>query len=157
MVLILYNHVHPLWQCDVSPCSSLEAAIPDGYDQNALEKELYMTWDEALRKSTQEFQHRSYDLFTCNCHSFVANNLNRMRYSGHGNWNVVTLAAYLFLKATWVGKGAIVRSFLPFFVVLCLGLTFGDATFLMALAALSVALVGWFVIGTYCFKDLIRL
>ncbi|XP_022631361.1 protein RTE1-HOMOLOG isoform X2 [Vigna radiata var. radiata] len=34
------------------------------------------TWDDALRKTTQEFQHRSYNLFTCNCHSFVVNNLN---------------------------------------------------------------------------------
>ncbi|KAK9165408.1 hypothetical protein Scep_000599 [Stephania cephalantha] len=46
-----------------------------------------------LRKSTREFQHRSYNLLTCNCHSFVANNLNRLGYGGSGKWNVVNLAA----------------------------------------------------------------
>ncbi|MCD9561340.1 hypothetical protein HAX54_020401 [Datura stramonium] len=30
------------------------------------------TWESALRKSIQEFQHQSYSIFTCNCHSFCS-------------------------------------------------------------------------------------
>ncbi|PON71526.1 DnaJ-like [Parasponia andersonii] len=99
-----------------------------------------LTWDDALRKSTQEFQHRSYNLFTCNCHSFVANNLNRLRFST-GGWNVVNLAALIFLKGKWVSKASMVRSFLPFLVVVGLGLAFGGSTFLTFLAFFTFFLV----------------
>ncbi|MFS8010456.1 hypothetical protein Hanom_Chr14g01297311 [Helianthus anomalus] len=48
-------------------------------------------WDDALRKGTQEYQHRAYNILSCNCHSFVANNLNRLEFQA-GGWNVVNLA-----------------------------------------------------------------
>ncbi|KAL8158863.1 hypothetical protein V2J09_000400 [Rumex salicifolius] len=48
------------------------------------------SWDDTLKLSTQEFQHRDYNILTCNCHSFVANNLNRMRLQG-GRWNVIKI------------------------------------------------------------------
>ncbi|XP_077247451.1 RTE1-homolog [Tasmannia lanceolata] len=121
------------------------------------EPEKEMAWDDALRKGTQEFQHRHYNLLTCNCHSYVANNLNRLFYGGHGQWNVVNLAALIFLKGHWVNKTAIVKSFLPFVIVLCIGLIFGGWTFLIGLASFAFIITGWFVIGTYCFKNLIQL
>ncbi|KAF4371886.1 hypothetical protein G4B88_016949, partial [Cannabis sativa] len=83
-----------------------------------------LTWDDAIRKSTQEFQHRSYSLFTCNCHSFVANSLNRLRFNT-GGWNVVNLATLIFLKGKWVNRASMVRSLLPFLVVISIGLAFG--------------------------------
>ncbi|XP_043711646.1 protein RTE1-HOMOLOG isoform X1 [Telopea speciosissima] len=141
-------------QCCVSPFAEHE--IPDRYGQSDLVTEM-MTWDDALRKSTQEFQHHSYSLFTCNCHSFVANNLNRLGYGGTGRWNVVNLATFIFLKGHWVSKGAIVKSFLPFVLVLSLGLMFGGWTFLIGLAFFALILVGWFLLGTYFFQGLIQL
>lgn len=114
------------------------------------------TWDDALRKSTQEFQHRSYNLLTCNCHSFVGNSLNRLGFQS-GGWNVVNLAALIFLKGRWVDKKAMLRSILPFVVVFGIGLTFGGWTFLTFLAFFTVLLVGWYLVGTYIFKSLIQL
>lgn len=122
-----------------------------------IEPESDIVWDDTLKKSTQEFQHRSYNLFTCNCHSFVANNLNRLFYGGHDKWNVVNLAAVMFLRGTWVGKASMVKSFLPFVIVLCIGLFLGGMKFLVFVLAFALALVGWFFIGTYCFKNLIQL
>ncbi|XP_072951833.1 protein RTE1-HOMOLOG-like [Typha angustifolia] len=122
-----------------------------------IEPEGSMPWDEALRKGTQEFQHRSYNLFTCNCHSFVANNMNRLSYGGYDKWNVVNLAALMFLRGNWVSKASFVKSFLPFFVVLCFGLYFGGSSFLIGLFAFAFALIGWFLVGTYCIKNLILL
>ncbi|XP_022929506.1 protein RTE1-HOMOLOG isoform X1 [Cucurbita moschata] len=114
------------------------------------------TWDDALRRSTQEFQHRSYNLLTCNCHSFVANNLNRLGFRT-GGWNVVNLAALIFLKGRWVSKGAVIRTLLPFVVVFSIGLALGGTTFLTFLAFFNVFLVGWFILGTYVFKNLVQL
>ncbi|XVF17967.1 hypothetical protein REPUB_Repub10bG0170800 [Reevesia pubescens] len=115
-----------------------------------------LTWDDALRKSTQEFQHLSYSLFTCNCHSFVANNLNRLGFRS-GGWNVVNLAVLIFLKGRWVSKTAFLRSFLPFVIVSGLGLALGGTTYLFFLALFAFLLIGWFLLGTYCFKNLIHL
>lgn len=115
-----------------------------------------LTWDGALRKSTQEFQHRSYNLFTCNCHSFVANNLNRLGFLS-GGWNVVNLAVLILFKGRWVSTASMVRALLPSVVVFALGLAFGGLTFLTYLALFTCLLVGWFLLGTYCFKDLIHL
>ncbi|KAJ6829951.1 protein RTE1-HOMOLOG-like [Iris pallida] len=135
--------------------SSTAVASRDGYRQT--EANDMITWDDALRKSTQEFQHRPYNLFTCNCHSFVANNLNRMAYSGQHGWNVVNLAGWMFLKGTWVSKTSLVRSFMPFAVLLCLGLLVGSTNFFIIWIVFSFVLVGWFVVGTYCFRNLIQL
>ncbi|XP_054824163.1 protein RTE1-HOMOLOG isoform X3 [Prosopis cineraria] len=114
------------------------------------------TWDDALRKSTQEFQHRSYNLLTCNCHSFVANNLNRLGFLS-GGWNVVNLAIYILLNGSWVCTASILKSVLPFTVVVFLGITFGGFTFLAYWSFFTFALFGWFLLGTYCFKNLIYL
>ncbi|KAK6924435.1 TMEM222/RTE1, partial [Dillenia turbinata] len=114
------------------------------------------TWDDALLKGTQEYQHRSYNLLTCNCHSFVANNLNRLNFNG-GGWNVVNLAILMFLKGRWVNNTAIVKSYLPFIIALGLGLVFGGSTFLTFLAFFAFVLVGWFLFGTYCLKGIIQL
>ncbi|KAK1597012.1 hypothetical protein QYE76_016824 [Lolium multiflorum] len=115
------------------------------------------TWDDALKKGVQEFQNRSYNLFTCNCHSFVANNLNRLFYSGHDKWNVVSLAAVMFLRGRWVSTASVVKTFAPFAVVLTLGGLLGGMTFLVGLLAFAAAMTGWFLVGTYCIKSLIEL
>lgn len=127
----------------------------DQHWQDEAEREI-STWDDALQKGTQEYQHHAYSLFTCNCHSFVANNLNRLRFST-GGWNVVNLAALIFIKGKWVSKASIVRSVLPSLIVYGLGLAFGGSTFLMYVAIFIFLLVGWFLVGTYCFKNLIQL
>lgn len=137
--------------------SSLSSNFTDLSKSDAPDTGNIVSWDDALRKSTHDFQHRSYSLFTCNCHCFVANCLNRMAYGGNGTWNVVSLAAFIFFKGAWVSKMAVLKSLLPSAILLCLGLLLGGTNFLILLAAFALALVGWFLIGTYCFKNLIKL
>ncbi|XP_076955491.1 protein RTE1-HOMOLOG-like isoform X2 [Bidens hawaiensis] len=113
------------------------------------------TWDDALRKSTQEYQHRAYNIFSCNCHSFVANNLNKLEFQS-GGWNVVNLAVLILFKGKWVNTASMIRSFLPFVLVFVIGVTFGGETFLTFLALFAFLFVGWFLCGTYYFKSLIH-
>lgn len=136
--------------------SSLRPSARTSEDDEDLTRRGTLTWDDALRKSTQEFQHHSYSLFTCNCHCFVANSLNRLGFHS-GGWNVVNLATLMFIRGHWVSTGSIVRSYLPFVVVCGLGLIFGGSTFLTFLAFFTFFLVGWFLLGSYCFKNLIQL
>uniref|UniRef100_A0A1D1ZFK0 Protein REVERSION-TO-ETHYLENE SENSITIVITY1 n=1 Tax=Anthurium amnicola TaxID=1678845 RepID=A0A1D1ZFK0_9ARAE len=114
-----------------------------------------ISWDDALNLSMQQFQHKYYNLFTCNCHSFVANCLNRLSYNGSLHWNVMTIAAMVLWKGRWVDGMSIIRSFFPFVTVLSLGFLMAGWPFLIGLASFSFLLVGWFAMGTYCIKNLI--
>ncbi|KAE8718494.1 Protein RTE1-HOMOLOG [Hibiscus syriacus] len=149
-----YLQINKDKECSISPHSSaLKGDVESQLDDPRREP---LTWDDALQKSTMEFQHRAYSLFTCNCHSFVANNLNRLGFRS-GGWNVVTIVLLVLLKGQWVNRVGFLRSFLPFVVVSCLGLVFGGTTYLFFLALFAALLVGWFLLGTYCFKNLIQL
>ncbi|PHU25197.1 Protein RTE1-HOMOLOG [Capsicum chinense] len=129
----------PVLLCScLSPYSAEHA---DEYVQNHDESGSNVnTWESALRKSIQEYQHQSYSIFTCNCHSFVANGLNRLGFQA-GGWNVVNLTIFIFLKGRFVNKTAIVKTYLPPLVVLGLGLMFGGATFLTYLMIFMFVLI----------------
>ncbi|XP_076882131.1 protein RTE1-HOMOLOG-like [Bidens hawaiensis] len=113
-------------------------------------------WDEALKKTTQEYQRQTYSVLTCNCHSFLANHLNRLESQASG-WNVVNVAALIMFKGKWVDTPSMVRSYLPFMVVLFMGVTFGGANFLSFLAFVVFILFGWYLCGTYYFKNIIQI
>ncbi|KAL3633525.1 Protein REVERSION-TO-ETHYLENE SENSITIVITY1 [Castilleja foliolosa] len=115
-----------------------------------------ITWDDAVQSSGRRFEHRSYNLFTCNCHSFVANCLNRLCYGGSMDWNMVDVATLMLFKAKWVGPFSVLRSFLPFITVLGLGIFVVGWPFLIGLFLFSFLLVGWFLLATYCFKNLLE-
>ncbi|KAK9678380.1 hypothetical protein RND81_11G207500 [Saponaria officinalis] len=146
-------------QIDEKLCRAISflSSHRNGEQQNSSgSEEEILTWDDGLHKSLLEFQHRSYSLLTCNCHSFVANNLNRLGFGG-GRWNVVSLAVLILLKGRWVDRVSMVKSYLPFVIIFPMGLFFGGSTFLQFWAMLLVLLVGWFIFGSYCFKGLIQL
>lgn len=120
------------------------------------EKGTAVSWDDALGLSMQHYQHKSYNLFTCNCHSFVANCLNRVSYGGSLGWNVVNLGALILFKGQWVDRMSVVRSFFPFVAVVCLGVRVAGWAFLVGWASFSFLLIGWFLLGSYCIKSLIE-
>ena len=103
----------------------------------------------------RRFQHKFYNLFTCNCHSFVANCLNRVAYNGSVEWNVLNVAALVWFHGRWVDKMSVVRSFLPFLTVTCIGILMAGWPFLVGMAAFSALLIGWFIFTVCCFKGLV--
>jgi transmembrane protein 222 len=114
-----------------------------------------ISWDDALRSGGRRFEHKSYNLFTCNSHSFVADCLNRLAYGGSVGWNVLNLAALVWLRGRWLDPMAAVRSFLPFAVVSCVGVLMAGWSFLLGMTAFTLLLLGWFVLGVYCMKGLV--
>ncbi|KAJ9168234.1 hypothetical protein P3X46_019784 [Hevea brasiliensis] len=115
-----------------------------------------ITWDDALQSSVCHFEHKTYNLFTCNSHSFVANCLNRLCYRGSMGWNMINVAALILFKGHWINWKSIIRSFFPFTVVLCLGIVFVGWPFLIGLFSFSFLLMVWFLTGTYCMKNLLE-
>ncbi|WOL20409.1 protein REVERSION-TO-ETHYLENE SENSITIVITY1 [Canna indica] len=113
-----------------------------------------ISWDDALHWSMQHFQHKYYNLFTCNCHSFVADCLNRLAYNGSVQWNMLNLAALILRKGQWVDGMSVFRSFSPFVVVLIVGILMAGWPFLVGMATFSFLLIGWFILRIYCMKVL---
>nr|GLL17180.1 protein REVERSION-TO-ETHYLENE SENSITIVITY1-like [Ipomoea trifida] len=113
-------------------------------------------WDDAIHSSIRHFEHRSFNLFTCNSHSFAANCLNRMSYGGSIDWNMINVAALILLKGHWVDGLSILRSFFPFVFVLSLGILMVGWPFFIALFSFSLLILGWFLVGTYFVKNLLE-
>ncbi|KAG0490587.1 hypothetical protein HPP92_007450 [Vanilla planifolia] len=112
-----------------------------------------ISWDDALDVVTKQYHHKSYNLFTCNCHCFVANCLNRLAYDGRLDWNVLNLAVLILWKGRWVDGMSVFRSFCPFAVVFCIGMLMAGWPFPIGLASFSFVLIMWFFITTYCMKS----
>ncbi|TYI01479.1 hypothetical protein ES332_A11G203400v1 [Gossypium tomentosum] len=125
-----YIQINKDKECSISYHSSALKGDQE-YQHDDLREAL--TWDDALEKGIQELGFHS------------------------GGWNVVNLAVLIFINGRWVNKTAVLRSYLPFVVVSSIGLVFGGTTYLSLLALLVFLLVGWFLLGTYCFKNLIYL
>ncbi|CAO2171208.1 unnamed protein product [Urochloa humidicola] len=131
------------------------AAHVCGKSYNHSEVGAAISWDDALQSGMRRFQHKFYNLFTCNCHSFVANCLNRIAYKGSMEWNVLNVAALVWFHGQWVDKMSVVRSFLPFLTVTCIGILMAGWSFLIGMAAFSALLIGWFIFTVYCFKGFV--
>ncbi|KAJ7567573.1 hypothetical protein O6H91_02G153600 [Diphasiastrum complanatum] len=114
-----------------------------------------VSWDNALHSSMQGFQHKSYNLFTCNCHSFVASCMNKLAYEGSVKWNVLKVVVIILSKGQWVDIAATIKSFAPFVVVMAIGLIMAGWSFFVGWAAFSFLLFAWFTARTYIFRGLI--
>ncbi|CAN1146322.1 Protein REVERSION-TO-ETHYLENE SENSITIVITY1 [Linum perenne] len=125
-------------------------------DRNQTEYGTSITWDDALHASTRFYETKTYNIFTCSCHSFVANFLNRVCYGGSMNWTMLNVATLVMLKGHWIDWKSVVRSFLPFALVLCLGVSLVGWPFLMGLLCFFLILIGWYVTCTYCVKNLLE-
>ncbi|KAI5667078.1 hypothetical protein M9H77_16931 [Catharanthus roseus] len=106
-------------------------------------------YDDALHSNMRQFEHRSYNLFTCNCHSFAANCVNRLSYGGGSmEWNMINVAALILFKGQWIDWYSALRSFLPFVIVMCLGIVMVGWPFLIGMLSFSLLLLGWFLMET---------
>ncbi|XP_016491089.1 protein REVERSION-TO-ETHYLENE SENSITIVITY1-like isoform X1 [Nicotiana tabacum] len=115
-----------------------------------------VSWDDALHSSTLSFEHRNFNPFTCNDHSFVADCLNRLSYGGSMNWNMVNVGVLVLSKGQWVNGSSILRSFMPFIVMVCFGHLMVGWQFLIGILSFFLLVAGWYILATYCFNNLIE-
>nr|AFX95946.1 green-ripe protein [Petunia x hybrida] len=112
-----------------------------------------VNWDDALRSSTCSYEHRSFNPFTCNGHSFVANCLNRLSYGGSMSWNMVNVEVLILFKGHWVDRSSIFRSFMPFIAMVCFGVSMVGWEFLVGILSYFLLLAGCYLLAAYCVKD----
>ncbi|GMI40855.1 hypothetical protein TeGR_g10625 [Tetraparma gracilis] len=75
-------------------------------------------WDEAVGKANDAYRKRTHNICCDNCHSHVARALNEMGYGGRRDWNMVKLALWMFVRGRFGSVGDVVKTFLPFAVIL---------------------------------------
>lgn len=71
-------------------------------------------------------------------------------------WNMMNVAALVLFKGCWVDAIAVVRSFLPFVLMVCFGISIVGWPFLIGLLSFCFLLVVWFTVGTYLLKNLLE-
>lgn len=74
-------------------------------------------WDEAIEKASNEYTMRMHDLFWDNCHSHCGMALTLMKYGGSTSWNMVKMAAWMFIFGRYVGFMGFVKTWLPFTLI----------------------------------------
>jgi len=70
-------------------------------------------WDHGVIQACDTYKKRIHNLFCDNCHSHVATALEHMNYGNSSSWNMVKLAAWLFVRK-YVGVSGILKTWLPF-------------------------------------------
>lgn len=74
-------------------------------------------WDECVSKASVVYGTRMHNLFCDNCHSHVGMALSLMHYERSSNWNMIRLAFWMFFFGQYVGCWGIVRTWLPFAII----------------------------------------
>lgn len=114
-----------------------------------------ISWDNAVNQTMLEFGKKSYNFFTCNCHSFVANCMNRMAYKGSTRWNLVEVLVLVLVRGTFVNFTGFLRAYVPFVAVMSLGFWMAGWVFFFFWCGFTSLLLGWFTFGTYAFGGII--
>eukprot|EP00050_Salpingoeca_kvevrii_P021053 m.105727 g.105727 ORF g.105727 m.105727 type:complete len:196 (+) comp9157_c0_seq1:2033-2620(+) len=75
------------------------------------------SWDSAVASGSEKYRGRMHNLCCDNCHSHVAECLNRMNYRGHSGWNMVSVFFLTVAKSEYVSFGAFIKTYLPFLII----------------------------------------
>lgn len=70
-------------------------------------------------------------------------------------WNMINVAALILFKGQWVDGLSVLRSFLPFVAVMCLGIVVVGWPFVIAMLSFSLLLIGWFILANYCYNNVL--
>lgn len=77
-------------------------------------------WDESITKASIVYGTRMHNLCWDNCHSHVGMALTLMTYNSSVRWNMVRMAAWMFLWGRYVGFSGFIKTWLPFTTLLAL-------------------------------------
>ena len=77
-----------------------------------------LDWDAAIERANRVYSQRMHNICCDNCHSHVAVALEFMEWRGLKHFNMVQLAFWLFFLGRYRGVCAILKTWLPFVLVL---------------------------------------
>ena len=78
------------------------------------------TWDAAVRRANDIYEHRMHNICCDNCHSHVAVALEQMKYRAVSHWNMVVLCFWVFFTAPYTSFCAFLKQWAGFAVIVLL-------------------------------------
>ena len=75
------------------------------------------SYDKALDSSTNKYNSQDYNFFCNNCHSFVAECLNKLKYKGKNDYNMVSLWWIINTQNKYVSFGRFLQTYCGFFII----------------------------------------
>lgn len=77
-------------------------------------------WDQAVTEASEIYKKRMHILWWDNCHSHVGKALALMNYKNSSSWNMVKLCLLMLLHGKYVDFKGVLKTWLPFFVIIVL-------------------------------------
>jgi hypothetical protein len=81
-------------------------------------------WNDAISQGNDVYATRMHNLFCDNCHSHVAYCLNLMEYKGSHSISMIYIGVWCFFCGRFTSFGAVVKTYLPFIILMSLVLYF---------------------------------
>mmetsp|Transcript_27586 Transcript_27586/g.46654 ORF Transcript_27586/g.46654 Transcript_27586/m.46654 type:complete len:166 (+) Transcript_27586:3190-3687(+) len=82
-------------------------------------------WDEAVQQGNTVYSKRMHNLCWDNCHNHVAHCLNLMEYDGGRARGMLHVGVWVFFCAKFTSPLGVLRTYLPFLILLAFILYFG--------------------------------
>ena len=84
--------------------------ILNGKYERLAQKEFY-EYDKAVEFGRKLYNKKEYNFFTNNCHSFIATVLNKLKYKGRNNYNMVDIWWILSTKSKYISWMDLLKSY----------------------------------------------
>ena len=81
-------------------------------------------YDKAVESATIKYNKMEYNFFTNNCHSFVANALNKLKYKGRSDYTMVDVWWILCTKSKYLSWGDLIKTYSGFLFIIIFFLVF---------------------------------
>lgn len=81
-------------------------------------------WDAALEKGEEKYNEEEYSFCCNNCHSFVANVLNKYKYKGKSNYSMVSVWWLCSTKSKYISWCALFKTYLGLIIIIVIILLF---------------------------------
>lgn len=93
---------------------------PTKYAKLKLNERERKQYDLAIDSGTNHYNGMDYSLCCNNCHSYVADCLNKMKYKGNNNYNMISVWWMITSNGKYVSCGGWFKSYIGFIIVLCI-------------------------------------
>ena len=78
----------------------------------------FAEYDKALELGRKNYHKMDYDFFTNNCHSFIADVLNKLKYKGKDNYNMVDIWWILCTKSKYLSWMDLIKTYFGFLIIM---------------------------------------
>lgn len=74
----------------------------------------YVAWDRAIEAASEHYSRTRHSLFFNNCHQYIADVLNRVKYDGRTSWTQTEVWWLITFRSRYVGWAGFARQWAPF-------------------------------------------